>query len=95
MRWVNGGSFAGRPSIVETFWLAKRILPSRSVAASPSSIHIHDLILAGINIDEFFRVISQQGVAQQGEHCVRQGNADDHHDQEYNYIKEQQTAVLG
>ena len=57
--------------------------------------HIHDLILAGINIDEFFRVISQQGVAQQGEHCVRQGNADDHHDQEYNYIKEQQTAVLG
>ena len=40
---------------------------------------------AGIDIDEFFRVISQQGVAQQGEHCVRQGNADDHHDQEYNH----------
>lgn len=35
--------------------------------------HIHDLILAGINIDEFFRVISQQGVAQQENIvCVRE-----------------------
>ena len=47
--------------------------------------HIHDLILAGINIDEFFG--SYQEVAAGRTLCVR--NADDHRDLEYNYIKKQ------